>query len=142
MLAFFGQILITLMEGGGRVFAVIAGEEGDHGDLLFRKIFPLVFADEASGFLVVRFFVCGGGPTGIVEEGGDDEEFLIGGGELVEGLEFTKKKSRPESDVLNVSGFAFQFLHEGESLLDGGRGGNHRMIFLRGEGAIWSSQTP
>jgi len=121
---------------------VIAGEEGDHGDLLFRKIFPLVFADEASGFLVVRFFVCGGGPTGIVEEGGDDEEFLIGGGELVEGLEFTKKKSRPESDVLNVSGFAFQFFHEGESLLDGGRGGNHRMIFLRGEGAIWSSQTP
>ena len=121
---------------------MIAGEERNHGDLLFRKIFPLVFADEASGFLVVRFFVCGGGPTGIVEEGGDDEEFLIGGGELVEGLEFTKKKSRPESDVLNVSGFAFQFLHEGESLLDGGRGGNHRMIFLRGEGAIWSSQTP
>ena len=59
--------MITLMEGGGRVFAVIAGEEGNHGDLLFRKIFPLVFADEASGFLVVGFFVCGGGPTGIVE---------------------------------------------------------------------------
>ena len=134
--------MITLMERGGRVFAVIAGEEGDQGDLLFRKIFPLVFADEASGFLVVRFFVCGGGPTGIVEEGGDDEEFLISGGELVEGLELAKEKNRPEGDVLNVSGFAFNFFHEGESLLDGGRGGNHRMIFLRGEGAIWSSQTP
>ena len=134
--------MITLMERGGRVFAVIAGEEGDQGDLLFCKIFPLVFADEASGFLVVRFFVCGGGPTGIVEEGGDDEEFLIGGGELVEGLELAKEKNRPEGDVLNVSGFAFNFFHEGESLLDGGRGGNHRMIFLRGEGAIWSSQTP
>ena len=121
---------------------MIAGEEGDQGDLLFCKIFPLVFADEASGFLVVRFFVCGGGPTGIVEEGGDDEEFLIGGGELVEGLELAKEKNRPEGDVLNVSGFAFKFFHEGESLLDGGRGGNHRMIFLRGEGAIWSSQTP
>ena len=130
------------MERGGRVFAVIAGEEGDQGDLLFCKIFPLVFADEASGFLVVRFFVCGGGPTGIVEEGGDDEEFLISGGELVEGLELAKEKNRPEGDVLNVSGFAFNFFHEGESLLDGGRGGNHRMIFLRGEGAIWSSQTP
>ena len=134
--------MITLMERGGRVFAVIAGEEGDQGDLLFCKIFPLVFADEASGFLVVRFFVCGGGPTGIVEEGGDDEEFLISGGELVEGLELAKEKNRPEGDVLNVSGFAFNFFHEGESLLDGGRGGNHRMIFLRGEGAIWSSQTP
>ena len=134
--------MITLMERGGRVFAVIAGEEGDQGDLLFCKIFPLVFADEASGFLVVRFFVCGGGPTGIVEEGCDDEEFLISGGELVEGLELAKEKNRPEGDVLNVSGFAFNFFHEGESLLDGGRGGNHRMIFLRGEGAIWSSQTP
>jgi hypothetical protein len=130
------------MERGGRVFAVIASEEGDHGDLLFRKIFPLVFADEPSGFLVMRFFVCGSGPTSIVEEGGDDEEFLIGGRELMEGLEFTKKKNRPESDVLNVSGFAFVFFHEGESLLNGGRGGNHRMIFLRREGAIWSSQTP
>ena len=134
--------MIALVQRGGRSFAVIAGEERDHGDLLFRKIFPLVFADEASGFLVVRFFVCGGGPTGIVEEGGDDEEFLIGGGELVEGLELAKEKNRPEGDVLNVSGFAFNFFHEGESLLDGGRGGNHRMIFLRGEGAIWSSQTP
>ena len=121
---------------------MIAGKEGDHDDLLFRKIFPLVFADEASGFLVVRFFVCGGGPAGIVEERGDDEEFLIGGGELMELLEFTEKKGRPESDVLNVSGFAFQLFHEGESLLDGGRGGNHRRIFFRGTGAIWSSQTP
>lgn len=130
------------MKGGGRVFAVIAGEEGDQGHLLFRQVFPLVFADEASGFLVVRFFVCGGGPTGIVKEGGDDEEFLIGRGELVEGLELAKEKNRPEGDVLNVSGFAFNFFHEGESLLDGERGGNHRMTFLRGDGAIWSSQTP
>ncbi len=77
-----------------------------------------------------------------MEERGDDEELPVGGGELVEGLEFTEKKGCPESDVLNVSGFAFQFFHEGESLLDGRRGRNHRMIFLSGEGAIWSSQTP
>jgi hypothetical protein len=56
-----------------------------------------------------------------MEERGDDEEFPIGGGELVEGLEFTEKKGRPESDVLNVSGIAFIFFHEGVGLLNGGR---------------------
>ena len=70
---------------------------------------------------MVRFFVCGAGPTGVMEERGNDEEFPIGGGELMEGLEFTEKKSRPESDMLNVSGIAFIFFHEGVGLLNGGR---------------------
>jgi hypothetical protein len=80
-----------------------------------------VFSDEAGRFLVVRFFFCGARPTGVMEERGDDEEFPIGGGELVEGLEFTEKKGCPESDVLNVSGIAFIFFHEGVGLLNGGR---------------------
>jgi len=54
-----------------------------------------VLSDEASRFLVVRFFFCGARPTGVMKEGGDDEEFSIGGGELVAGLEFTEKKGRP-----------------------------------------------
>jgi hypothetical protein len=101
-----------------------------------------VLSDEASRFLVVRFFFCGARPTGVMKEGGDDEEFSIGGGELVAGLEFTEKKGRPESDVLNVSGIAFIFFHEGVGLLNGGGRWNHRIIFFRGTGAIWSSQTP
>jgi hypothetical protein len=101
-----------------------------------------VFSDEAGRFLVVRFFVCGAGPTGVMEKGGDNEEFPVGRGELVEGLEFTEKKSRPESDVLNVSGITFMFFHEGVGLLNGGGRWNHRIIFFRGTGAIWSSQTP
>jgi hypothetical protein len=80
-----------------------------------------VFSDEAGRFLVVRFFFCGARPTGVMKEGGDDEEFPIGGGELVEGLEFTEKKGRPQSDVLNVGGIAFIFFHEGVGLLNGGR---------------------
>ena len=91
---------------------------------------------------MVRFFVCGAGPTCVMEEGGDNEEFPVGRGELVEGLEFTEKKLRPKSDMLNVSGIAFIFFHEGVSLLDGGGRWDHRRIFFRGTGAIWSSQTP
>jgi len=121
---------------------VIAGEEGDEGGLLLGKIIPRVFSNEAGRFLVVRFFVCGARPTGVMEERGDDEEFPIGGGELVEGLEFTKKKGRPKSDVLNVSRITLIFFHEGLGLLNSGGSWNHRRIFFRGTGAIWSSQTP
>jgi hypothetical protein len=71
-----------------------------------------------------------------MKEGGDDEEFSIGRGELVEGLEFTKKKGRPKSDVLNVSGIAFIFFHEGVGFLNSGGSWNHRTIFFRGTGAI------
>jgi len=91
---------------------------------------------------VVRFFICGAGPTSVMEERGNDEEFPIGGGELMEGLEFTEKKSRPESDVLNVNRIAFMFFHEGVGFLNSGGSWNHRIIFFRGTGAIWSSQTP
>ena len=101
-----------------------------------------MFADDAGGFLVVRFFVCGGGPTGIMEKRGDEKEFSIGGGELMEGLEFTEKKLGPKSDMLNVSGIALIFFHESVGLLNGGGRWNHRIIFFRGTGAIWSSQTP
>ncbi len=101
-----------------------------------------MFADDAGGFLVVRFFVCGGGPTGVMEKRCDEKEFSIGGGELVVGLEFTEKKLGPKSDMLNVSGIAFIFFHEGVGLLNGGGRWNHRIIFFRGTGAIWSSQTP
>ena len=69
---------------------------------------------------MVRFFFCGARPAGVMEEGGDDEKFPVEGGELVEGLEFTEKKGRPESDVLNVSGIAFVLFHEGVGLLNGG----------------------
>lgn len=61
---------------------------------------------------------------------------------MVEGLQFTEKKLCPKSDMLNVSGIAFIFFHEGVSLLNGGGRWNHRRIFFRGTGAIWSSQTP
>ena len=134
--------MIALVQRGRGSFAVIAGKEGDEGGLLWGKIVPWVFADDAGGFLVVRFFVCGGGPTGVMEKRCDEKEFSIGGGELVVGLEFTEKKLRPKSDMLNVSGIAFIFFHEGVSLLDGGGRWDHRRIFFRGTGAIWSSQTP
>jgi hypothetical protein len=56
---------------------VVPGDESDKRTLFFGEIFPRVFANEAGGFLVVGALFRGGGPAGVMEQGGRRKEFQI-----------------------------------------------------------------
>ena len=99
------------MVGCGRAFSVIARQKGDEFPVAFGEFFPRTFPNETGGLFMVGSLLRGGRPANIVKQRGGDEQFEFGFGQAVDGGKFTKKKSRPESDVADVLGFLFDLSH-------------------------------
>jgi hypothetical protein len=91
---------------------VVAGDESDKRTLFFGEIFPRVFANEASGFLVVGALFRGGGPTGVMEQGGCRQKFQIHFVQTMKGLELLEEPDGPVGYMFDMLGFALMALHQ------------------------------
>lgn len=114
---------------GWQGLAVVAGDEGEAGDVGCGKVGPGLFADEAGGVFVVIGAVLADGPAQVVEPAGAFEKDAVVGAETVEGGELVEEPDGEGGNVAGVFGLGFEPVHDGTEFGKGGgvvHGGSRR----------------